>query len=617
MKLRFTNIAVVLTCFMIISPKVALSAESALRDFITVRGDQLMEGDRPFRFISFNLPNLHLIEDNMPFAETNAWRLPDEYEIRDGLDTMNQMGGTVVRTYSLSVVRTNADPAMPGYVLGPGKFNEEAFRTLDLVLKIANEKGIRLVIPLVNNWKWMGGRAEYAGFRGKSKDDFWSDPQLIADFKETIRFTLLRTNTLTGVRYCDDKAILCWETGNELSATDDWTREIARYIKSIDKNHLVMDGRAWRLQPEMVAMPNVDIVTTHHYPGPWGSGSFAGAIRENAALAKGKKPYVIGEFGFITTAQMEDTMKAIMDTGISGGLLWSLRFHNRDGGFYWHSEPDGHNIYKAFHWPGSPGVGAMYDETNIMAVTRRYAFAIRGLTSPPLPGPLPPKLLPISDPAAISWQGSVGAANYIVERAPKAEGPWQVIGDGVDESFTQYRPQFTDESVLAGKWFYRVRARNSVGVSEPSNVVGPVNVTQVTLVDELADFSKVYARHGKWEFEKLWCRQAKEDAHRAAGISGNTLVYQLPTPIDGFRVFVFFKNNIRDLKFAVSDDDKTYRDIAVEKENYFTGSGDYGYWKPVLYHAEKTVGGGKFFKIELTGATQIGRVEISHAAKTN
>ena len=139
---------------------------------------------------------------------------------------------------------------------------------------------------------------------------------------------------------------------------------------------------------------------------------------------------------------MAEAMSAIVDSSCSGGMLWSLRFRDRDGGFYWHSEPDGHNIYTAFHWPGSPGVGAMYDETNIMAVTRRYAFAIRGLTSPPLPGPLPPKLLPISDPAAISWQGSVGAANYIVERAPKAEGPWQVIGDGVDESFTQDRPQF-------------------------------------------------------------------------------------------------------------------------------------------------------------------------------
>ena len=243
MKLRSMKVAIVLTCFLTVSSMSLLCAESALHDFITVRGDQLMEGDKPFRFISFNLPNLQMIEDNMPFTETNPWRLPDEFEIRDGLMTVRQMGGLVARTYSLSVVRTKDDPGMPAYVLGPGKFNEEAFRKLDLVLQVANEEGVRLIIPFVNNGRWHGGRAEYAGFRGKSRDKFWTDPQLIADFKETIRFILTRTNTLTGVRYCDDKAILCWETGNELSSTAEWTREIARYIKSIDTNHLVMDGR--------------------------------------------------------------------------------------------------------------------------------------------------------------------------------------------------------------------------------------------------------------------------------------------------------------------------------------------------------------------------------------
>jgi hypothetical protein len=58
-----------------------------------------MDGGQPFRFISFNLPNLQMIEDNLPFAGTNPWRLPDEFEIRDGLATVRQMGGTVVRTY--------------------------------------------------------------------------------------------------------------------------------------------------------------------------------------------------------------------------------------------------------------------------------------------------------------------------------------------------------------------------------------------------------------------------------------------------------------------------------------------------------------------------------------
>jgi len=590
---------------------IPLRAQSMLHDFITVQGDQLMENGKPFRFISFNLPNLQLIEDNMPFAETNAWRLPDEFEIRDGLTTVRQMGGTVVRTYSLSVVRAD-DPDMPGYVLGPGNFNEAAFRELDLVLKIANEQGIRLIIPLVDNWKWQGGRAEYAGFRGKTKDDFWTDPQLIADFEETIRFVLTRTNTLTGVPYCDDKAILCWETGNELACPPSWTREIARYIKSLDHNHLVMDGvNAARLHPESLTDPHVDIVTTHHYHG-----AFAQLLRENWAMAKGKKPYVVGEFGFVSMAQMEDAMKSILDTGISGGLLWSLRFRDRDGGFYWHSEPDGDNLYKAFHWPGS-AIGAAYDETNLMASVRRHAFAIRGLTPPLIPVPAPPELLPITDDASISWRGSVGAASYSVERAPNATGPWSVAGANIDESSVQYRPLFNDESASKGNWYYRVRAKNEAGLSEPSNIVGPVAVTHATLVDELADFSKVQARQGNLRITMRDCRKAKEDAHRAAGNAGDALIYHLPTAIEGFRVFTFFSNEVADPKFSISDDGRTYRDIPAGKNEYFSGAGEYGYWKPVLYHAGNIGGEAKFLKIGLTGVTQIGRVEITRALETN
>ena len=167
----------------------------------------------------------------------------------------------------------------------------------------------------------------------------------------------------------------------------------------------------------------------------------------------------------------------------------------------------------------------------------------------------------------------------------------------------------------AGDWYYRVRARNEAGLSEPSNVVGPVKVTQVTLVDELADFSKLHAHQGNLEIKTHDSRKAKEDAHRVAGKAGDVLVYQLPASIEGFRVFAFFPKDVADLKFSVSADDKTYREVAAGKESYFQGAGDYNYWKPVLFHAENIGGDDKFLKIELTGETQIGRVEIAHALK--
>ncbi len=67
-------------------------------------------------------------------------------------------------------------PARRATFLRLDKFNETAFRTLDEVLAAANRNGIRLIIPLVNNWPWMGGRAEYAGFRGKDQGRFLDGP---------------------------------------------------------------------------------------------------------------------------------------------------------------------------------------------------------------------------------------------------------------------------------------------------------------------------------------------------------------------------------------------------------------------------------------------------------
>jgi len=588
-------------------------ADSVLTNFITVRGDQLDDGGQPFRFISMNVPNLLLVEDNVAFTQENPWRLPDEFEIHDALATVAALGGTVARTYVISVQRPNDAPGTPRHVLAPGRFNEAAFRTLDAVLATANRTGVRLIIPLVDNWPWMGGRAEYAGFRGQTSDTFWTDPQLIADFKQTLQFILTRTNTITGVPYREDRAILCWETGNEIDSPAAWTREIAHYLKSLDTNHLVMDGfNASQLRAESLAIPDVDIVTTHHYPGQ--KQSFVKLIRANAAMARGKKPYLVGEFGFVSTAQMTETLHAIADSRVAGGLLWSLRFRNRDGGWYWHTEPMGANLYKAFHWPGSL-LGEPYDELKLLAQVRATAFAIRGLPVPPVPCPAPPTLLPVTDAAAISWQGSVGATGYQVERAASRAGTWEIIATNVNEAFTQYRPQFADETAPAGQWFYRVRARNEAGCSEPSNECGPVTVNHATLVDELPNFSRLQSHHGGWRLTDRDCRAAKEDAHRLAGATGDTLIYQLPTGLQSCRVFTFFPkpNTENDLKISVSPDGRNFHAVPAQKTTFFHGAGDYGYWPPVLYQADNL--GGTYLKIELTGETQLGRVEITHNLK--
>jgi mannan endo-1,4-beta-mannosidase len=507
-------------------------------NFITVRGDVLYDGDRPFRFISFNVPNLQLIEDNFSPGAQTAWAWPNEFELNDAMASVRQLGGTVARTYALSVRRERSDMGDHVYVRGPGEFNEEAFRSLDLALEAANRHGVRLIIPLVDNWHWQGGVAEYAAFRRKPATAFWNDEQVISDFEKTIEYVLTRVNSRTGVAYRDDPAIFGWETGNELDAPPQWTARIAKCIKALDANHLVIDGYSLHgVREESLADPNIDVVTTHHYPNV-DRGNYIAPIRAARALSRGRKPYFVGEFGFIPTDEIEQVFEEVIRSGVSGALLWSLRFHSRDGGFYWHSEPAGNGIYKAYHWPGF-GSGEAYDERAVLQITRDKAFAIRDEPTPAMEAPGRPRLLPIRDPGAIAWQGSAGASAYIVERSISSQGPWDVIAT-VDDAAVQYRPLFCDRTAeLGGVYFYRVAAKNASGVSPQSNVVGPVSVDRRTLSDEGRDLSQAASVHGDVEAVTGDDRRRREDVHRLRMGPGSEIVYQTSDAIDSFEAMFF------------------------------------------------------------------------------
>jgi hypothetical protein len=52
-----------------------------LKNFLIRRGDKLFDGENEFRFISFNIPNLMVIEDAYEFTRPNPWRWPDDYDL--------------------------------------------------------------------------------------------------------------------------------------------------------------------------------------------------------------------------------------------------------------------------------------------------------------------------------------------------------------------------------------------------------------------------------------------------------------------------------------------------------------------------------------------------------
>jgi mannan endo-1,4-beta-mannosidase len=608
-------ISIGLTCLSLLSQ--ATFAEEVLETFVTRRGDQLFADGKPLRFVSFNIPNLLVIEDAYSFTKPNPWRWPDEFEIEDALESVRQMGGLVVRTYTISVLREGSDMGKTVHVLGPGEFNEEGFRALDKVLEVANRKGIRVLVPLVDNWKWMGGVPQYAAFRGKPEAAFWSDPEIIADFKKTIEYVLNRKNTYTGVRYRDDPAIFGWETGNEIDATADWTREIAAYIRDQDPNHLIVDGRSLHgVEPWQLAEPNTDVITTHHYPH--GLSSFVPAIRAARATTKGKKPYVVGEFGFVPTPEIKAVLDTVVMDDVAGTLLWSLRFHRREGGFYWHMEVGtGGNFYKAYHWPGFAS-GAAYDEREVLALMREKGFEIQNLAVPALVPPAPPRLLPIEHPSVLSWQGSAGAASYDVERAPTADGPWNVVGDNVSDADVQNRPLFSDTSAEPGvAYFYRVTARNAAGASAPSNTAGPVIAANRTLVDECRDWKLLADRSGQATLRTDNVRQVQEDAHRFELGAGATVTYQLDEPISAFRIGIFADQAEAPIEVSGSADGTSFQKLPIERKAFSTGEGDYGYLIPIMIYGVATEEGQRHLRIANPAPkgmqpVQISRVELDY-----
>ncbi|HVO72998.1 MAG TPA: cellulase family glycosylhydrolase, partial [Ignavibacteriaceae bacterium] len=566
---------------------IAGCSSSRFTNFITADKDKLMDGDSELRFVSFNIPNLHYIEDYLNFENPNPWRLPDEYEIRDALNSIKQMNGKVARMYVLSVRKQGESKKIIRHVEGPGVFNGEAFKALDKVMQVANELGVRIILPLVDNWWWWGGPAEYAAFRGKSKDEFWTDPQLISDFKKTINFIINRKNIYTGVLYKDDKALLGWETGNELVCPFQWTAEIARYIKSLDKNHLVIEGtHQQNITHEAIEDSNIDVLSTHHYTP---ADISVKNILKNKELSKGKKPYFVGEFGLTTPENIKTIVDSAINNYVSGIMIWSLRFHNRDGGFYMHRENRGFGSYR---FPGFSS-GNLYNEKEAIDFMQSEAFRVDGKKVPAPEKPAAPHLLEIKDVYDISWQGSTGVNSYIVERRESDSSSWRVLVKDISDAETAYKPIFMDTTAhLGGEYYYRVSAKNQSGISEPSNEAGPVKVDFLKIIDELKDSSKIYFKQGNLSFLNFQdIYRAKEDNGRLMADSGSSIIYKIPGKISLLKVFAL-KDSIRSLSSGLSFQSSSslldnFLPLTVKTETFPSYKNVYHFFTPVLFTVEE------------------------------
>ncbi|HWS39364.1 MAG TPA: cellulase family glycosylhydrolase, partial [Actinoplanes sp.] len=273
------------------------------------------------------------------------------------------------------------DGTKPAYNDGP-----DGLQRLDYVIDAARRHGVKLVLPLTNNWSDFGGIDQYVRWRGaRHHDDFYTDPVIRGWYRDYIDHIVNRVNTITGVKYKDDPTIMTWELGNEPrckgsgvypqgpSCTTDtlttWADEMTRHLKSAAPRQLISVGDEGFFcdgpdAPDWIdncgegvdtlaltALPAVDVMSYHLYPDGWGNrtpewGSEYIA-RHNREAARLGKAVMLGEFGWKNKNTRNPVYRQWLDqftrTGGNGFLYWILSGSQDDGSLY--PDYDGFTVY--------------------------------------------------------------------------------------------------------------------------------------------------------------------------------------------------------------------------------------------------------------------------------
>lgn len=291
-------------------------------------------------------------------------------------------GLTVARTWAFS------DGGYRPLQYSPGSYNEQMFKGLDFVIAEARRYGIKLILSLANNYDSFGGKKQYVNWarsQGQfltSDDDFFRNPVIKGYYRNLIKTVLNRYNAFTRIHYKDDPTIMAWELMNEPRCASDpsgrtiqaWITEMASYVKSIDRNHLLEAGlegfygpstpQRKRVNPNLdigtdfIAnnqIPGIDFATVHAYPDQWLSNS---NNRDQLSFLNNwlnthiqdaqyilRKPILLAEFGkswkdpgystfqrdvMFNTVYYKIYSSAKRGGAAAGGLFWQLLTEGMD-----------------------------------------------------------------------------------------------------------------------------------------------------------------------------------------------------------------------------------------------------------------------------------------------
>jgi mannan endo-1,4-beta-mannosidase len=300
-----------------------------------------------------------------------------------------EMGLGVVRTWAF-----NDGGGWNALQTSPGTYDETVFQGLDYVLHKASALGLRVILPLVNNWDDYGGMNQYVSWDAtygeapiaSGHDDFYTDADTKQWYKNHAAALISRVNTYNGRTYGEDPTIFAWELGNEPRCPSDktgntlvaWIAEMSAYIKSLDSNHMVTTGiegfyddnsGPWYLSGwEGVdfirdhQISTVDFATAHSWPHNWGLGFSAimSLLSRQIADAAGVigKPFILEEFGvqrggdLATRNMFYQAYYDSIHTNQAGGSNFWILYHDD------YPDYDGNGVY----YPADASTIALIEE---------------------------------------------------------------------------------------------------------------------------------------------------------------------------------------------------------------------------------------------------------------
>lgn len=325
-------------------------------------------------FVGVSNGALTLNQAPFRFGGTNSYALMQESQatVDQVLETAAASHFTAMRMWVFDDVSSPSGFYLQSFAGGTPQYNDSAsgLANVDYAIDKAGQLGIKLILTLANNWTDYGGIDQYTSARGlQYHDQFYTDPTVRTWYKNWASHVLNHVNTISGVAYKNDPAIMIWELMNEprcqgsgpssgglpssSSCTSqtivNWITDVAAYVKSVDSNHLVAIGdEGFFCNDAGVAsnlnicyagvdsvafsqVPSVDVIGFHLYPDGWVK-DLAWAeqyITQHLASAKTVgKPVYMGEFGLlegnIRNSVYQDFTNLMFQGGGVGGLFWDI-----------------------------------------------------------------------------------------------------------------------------------------------------------------------------------------------------------------------------------------------------------------------------------------------------